>query len=103
MKITEIEGTPEEIKGYLNKDIKANKVINRPIWSWSPKDLLKTEKHWSNNKQEWVLIEEMDMSYILNVIRIKLRENKSNIILLEQDDEFKALIAHLADKLDTGV
>jgi hypothetical protein len=43
------------------------------------------------------------MSYILNVIRIKLRENKSNIILLEQDDEFKALIAHLADKLDTGV
>lgn len=96
-----IEGTPEEIKQYLKEDIKQTKtVVSRPVWT--PRALSKDERHWSNNKQEWVWIDDMNPSYILNVIRIKLKEN-SNDALLEKDDEFKSLIAHLSDKIDKGI
>jgi hypothetical protein len=92
-----IEGTPEEIKEYLNKEknlIPLAKIASNPY-----KYKVKETVHWSSTKHQWVSIKDMDASYILNTIKKMLRTNPSNGWLL-QEDEFKSLIINLADKIE---
>ena len=101
-----IEGTPQEIKEYLNKNkegeilpksVRDKKAFNQFLWRDQTK---KYGRHWSNNKLEWVKIEKMNSAYILNVVRQRLKNN-SNQNLLE-DEEFQSLVINLADKIVEG-
>lgn len=108
-----IKGTPEEIAEYLNKE-ELKKEAKGHTLAIQTKDFseaaktkhnyekeivrtnLKTKRHWSNNKNEWLYISQMDSSYILNIIKKMLRENKNDDLLT--NDEFHALTLILTDK-----
>jgi|WetSurSiteA1Bulk_404760.scaffolds.fasta_scaffold07916_5 hypothetical protein len=101
-----IEGSPQEINEYLERqkepdimpfDIRNKRAFNRFVW----RDQTKIHgRHWSQNKMQWVQISEMDSSYILNVMRKMLRENKNEELL--KNDEFQSLSINLADRLVEG-
>ena len=107
MKIKEIEGTPKEISEYLRENPELLKLENPPVenpFSWwaTKKSLSKKSQetvHWSSTKHQWVSIKSMNSSYILNIIKKMFRDNHSNEWLLS-NDEFKALIINLADKIE---
>jgi hypothetical protein len=104
-----IEGTPEEIKKYLNKDelleqapVPTKKGLPSIRHSTTKSlfgERIKETVHWSSTKHQWVAIKDMDASYILNTVKKMLRSNPSNEWLLSED-EFKALIINLADKIE---
>ena len=99
-----IEGTPEEIREYQNQithtpTIKTtqNPSVNTAEYK---RGILKNRAkvHWSHTKSEWVSINQMNPSHIMNVLRHKL-EDISAKELIEDDDEFISLILNLGDKL----
>ncbi len=97
-----IEGTPEEIKEYLDKEKNLSRPVSRPTPGGFGKYLVTMNlkdraRHWSRNKSEWVYIKDMDSSYIINVLRQKL--NDDTAISLLDDTEFKSLIINLSDKI----
>jgi len=102
-----IEGTPEEISEYLRKNPKLleNAPVVNPysfrdaITKSLSKNKIGETLHWSSTKHQWVSIKGMNSSYILNIIKKMLRSNPSNEWLLSED-EFKALIINLADKIE---
>jgi hypothetical protein len=101
-----IEGTSQEISEYLNRskeqeslpfDARNKRAFNQFVWRDQTK---KHGKHWSHSKLQWVEISDMNSSYITNVLRKMLRENKSEDLL--KDDEFQSLVINLADKIVDG-
>jgi len=102
-----IKGTPEEILEY-HEQLNARKFpsalrqstgreINQQRFR---EDRKEKAKHWSHNKMRWVNISDMDSSYILNVMRKMLRENKNENLLV--NEEFQSLLINLVDKIVTG-
>ena len=100
-----IEGTPQEIKEYLNKKEQEITTFDtfgkRNFGDFIRKDQSKKHwKHWSHTKMQWVQISDMNSSYIMNVLRKMLRENKNEDLL--ENDEFQSLVLNLADKIVDG-
>lgn len=96
-----IEGTAGEIIKYYNERSYADKSNTYKIEAENSTDNLCKSNHWSKTKQRWIPIMDMDKTYILNVIRerIKIKSAITNINGLLEDEEFKALIEVLAYKL----
>jgi len=102
-----IEGTPAEILEYQNRP--SETVVPHPfitnerrgsIANAIKRSFLLHESHWSNTKNEWIKISDMNPTYIANVLRKRLNDNKS--IDLLDDSEFKALVLNLANKIIDG-
>jgi hypothetical protein len=104
-----LEGTPAEILEYQNRPsetvvAKQPYVTNErrgSIANAIKRSFLLHESHWSNTKNTWVKISDMNPTYIANVLRKRLNDSKS-IDLLEEDDEFKSLVLNLANKIIDG-
>jgi hypothetical protein len=105
MKITQLEGTPEEINEYQIKQTSVNKktIANTPKLSQYPcytlaDALMEEGRHWSRTKCQWVFIRDMDKSYILNVLKQKFNSGLPNEKLLK-NEEVRSLILTLADRI----
>jgi hypothetical protein len=99
-----IEGTPQEITEYIAKNSSGNpfltktEILKKSNMSLSlKKEGIKNDYHWSNSKQQWVPIRDMNETYIINVLRKKLDESRA--VSLMEDDEFLSLVVTLSDKI----
>jgi hypothetical protein len=103
-----IEGTPQEITEYITKRNQENSFSNKSDslkkeqtkgygFSFLQREIIKNEYHWSNSKQQWVPIKDMNETYIINVLRKKLNDNRA--VNLMEDDEFLSLVVTLSDKI----
>ena len=100
MKITQIEGNPQEILEYQKQQLSVNKI--HPFVTKQPEKRMpfkfKDAIHWSSTKREWVQLSDMDSLYIVNALRKMLRENQPKDLL--ENDEFRAFIVNLGYRIE---
>lgn len=92
MKISEITGTPEEIREFFED--KKEKEIKKEEFDISP--YLESQR-WSSSKEEFVAIKDMTPEHIINALKIDMKENTTKH--LYNNGLFRCMIIGLAEKL----
>lgn len=94
----EINGTPEEVRKFLGKkDVSVEEVSMESIQKNFTVNRLLDFERWSESKQDWVIVESMETSHMINALR-KLMNSKKSSSLLESE-EFKSLVLNLSDRI----
>jgi hypothetical protein len=92
--LSEIEGTVEEVSALLKK----HEPENEPKVVHANPEL--NSYHWSETKNEWISIVDMDTRYIVNVVAKMLRED--SVTNLMESKKFKSLVIALGERLKSG-